>query len=236
MLLAFLEDHSSLTAASLVASAAALERELPADYGVKGPDYAEYLANLLGGQSTTGEPGTPQGLEDVGLDHLGLLRATKQSRRWDETIAWVDDRCARLAEGARQALSSIEGGRRSCGLQLSSSRDHAARGDWLSLDAEIFPAPLITYERTRSVLAELRACEAVACIEAYQRDHGGYPTSLQDLVPGYMPSVPVDPWTGTAMGYSRVGAKYTLYCTELELDRLGNANVVKRVTYVPRPE
>jgi hypothetical protein len=48
------------------------------------------------------------------------------------------------------------------------------------------PALRVTLPRIRTALA------------AYTKDHGRGPATLQELVPKYLPQVPVDPFTGEA--------------------------------------
>jgi hypothetical protein len=49
--------------------------------------------------------------------------------------------------------------------------------------------------------------------EQYKRDHGQYAGVLQDLVPDYLPAVPIDPFSGTPFLYRRDGDDYRLYVT-----------------------
>ncbi len=46
------------------------------------------------------------------------------------------------------------------------------------------------------------ALAASAALAAYRRDRKSWPASLGDLVPGYLPSVPTDPFTGEPLLYS----------------------------------
>ncbi len=49
-------------------------------------------------------------------------------------------------------------------------------------------------------------------LQAYHQDHKAYPLSLTALVPGYLKSVPTDPFALSGLlRYKRVGAKYVLY-------------------------
>jgi hypothetical protein len=45
--------------------------------------------------------------------------------------------------------------------------------------------------------------QAMFAIKAFKNDTGNYPISLSDLVPTYLPSVPLDPYGGKQLGYSR---------------------------------
>lgn len=46
------------------------------------------------------------------------------------------------------------------------------------------------------------ATETMIALKAYTKDKGSLPASLNDLVPGYLASVPVDPYDGKAIKYS----------------------------------
>lgn len=53
-------------------------------------------------------------------------------------------------------------------------------------------APDTRPQELRAQLTSMRTA-----IRSFHRDHGRYPHSLEELVPKYLPSVPVDPMTGT---------------------------------------
>lgn len=46
-----------------------------------------------------------------------------------------------------------------------------------------------------------RGFRVVLALEGYRIDRGKYPEALEELVPGYLDAVPVDPWSGSAMRY-----------------------------------
>ncbi len=49
-------------------------------------------------------------------------------------------------------------------------------------------------------------------LRAYRLEHGGYPETLVELVPGYLQTVPLDPFgAGEILKYQRQGDGYTLY-------------------------
>ena len=67
---------------------------------------------------------------------------------------------------------------------------------------------ILSCERTR---AKFRS--AVACVAAmrYRNDHGNWPETLEALVPEYLPSVPLDPFTGKHVRYKITGTGITAY-------------------------
>jgi hypothetical protein len=52
--------------------------------------------------------------------------------------------------------------------------------------------------------------ELAVALRRFRLEHGQYPEALSGLVPTYVPSVPIDPFTGKEPVYSRVGAGFRL--------------------------
>lgn len=48
-----------------------------------------------------------------------------------------------------------------------------------------------------------RALEVSLALERFRCEHRGYPASLDELVPHYLRALPLDPWSGRALGYRR---------------------------------
>jgi len=63
---------------------------------------------------------------------------------------------------------------------------------------------------------------ALAAIKAYKNDTGAYPASLSDVVPKYLESVPIDPYTGGALMY--FSDKKIIDSLGMEEDRMNNGN------------
>jgi type II secretory pathway pseudopilin PulG len=53
-------------------------------------------------------------------------------------------------------------------------------------------------KRDHSVALKQTLATMRGAIAAYRKDNGRYPRTLQELVPKYLPRIPVDPATGTA--------------------------------------
>ncbi len=49
--------------------------------------------------------------------------------------------------------------------------------------------------------ANTRSLDAAIAVELFRRDHGDWPAALNDLVPQYLPAVPVDPFDGKPLRY-----------------------------------
>jgi hypothetical protein len=57
-----------------------------------------------------------------------------------------------------------------------------------------------------------RAIRIAVAVERYRRDHSeAVPANVQALVPAYLPSVPVDPFTGKAMRFVKEATGYVAY-------------------------
>ncbi|CAG1004584.1 hypothetical protein PHYC_03154 [Phycisphaerales bacterium] len=61
--------------------------------------------------------------------------------------------------------------------------------------------------------AQRRGMMLLAAVESYRADHARYPASLEELVPSYLGTMPIDPWTGKAFrfAFSSDGTDYSLY-------------------------
>jgi hypothetical protein len=64
------------------------------------------------------------------------------------------------------------------------------------------------HDRADQLQRNLRVAFALA---AFQRDHGRYPTRLDELAPKYLPDVPGDLFSGKALVYSHADKGYLLY-------------------------
>ena len=67
------------------------------------------------------------------------------------------------------------------------------------------------------ILAWRRMAATALAIRLYQADHGKRPAKLADLVPGYLPAVPADPFAadGRAIAYLPQATRPTLYSVGL---------------------
>jgi hypothetical protein len=60
-------------------------------------------------------------------------------------------------------------------------------------------------------LAQLSVAHTALAIERYRLSHGQPPTSLDDLVPGYLSQVPQDPFDGRPLRYGRLEPGFIVY-------------------------
>ena len=70
-----------------------------------------------------------------------------------------------------------------------------------------------------SYLANLNVLRAAVAAELHQRKHGTLPDNLEALVPEFLPSVPIDPFTGKALRSVR-SDRLIIY--SLGMDRIDN--------------
>jgi hypothetical protein len=59
--------------------------------------------------------------------------------------------------------------------------------------------------------ALLRCALAAVAAERYRREHGDWPQAVADLVPGYLPAVPLDPFDGQPLRYRRTDSGAVIY-------------------------
>jgi hypothetical protein len=87
----------------------------------------------------------------------------------------------------------------------------------------------IAFEQPCLEKFSLRATEIMLALKAYQLDKGKLPSNLSDLVPAYLSQIPIDPFDGKPLRYSR--EKMLIYCVGKDLKDTGAVNI--RKTYTP---
>jgi hypothetical protein len=180
------------------------------------------LESLAGGPPLQKPPDarTRRVLEDIDWD--AVLRT---GNRWYDRVAGalrVRDRGVRekqldqLEQELRKVRQALEA---SGGLEKAflTARNAAARGKLFAdaLLTLILPATRKVHaadDRIEQIQRNLRLAFA---LEAYQREHGSYPAKLEALVPGYLPRIPDDLFSGKALIYRPVRSAYLLYSVGL---------------------
>jgi hypothetical protein len=90
---------------------------------------------------------------------------------------------------------------------------------------QIAPAVLKVGEAMKRSRAQLRVCTALVAAERYRLKHGRWPAALADLVPDYLPQVPLDPYDGAPLRYRRLDDGVVIYSVGLDgKDDGGNLN------------
>ena len=107
-------------------------------------------------------------------------------------------------------------------LQQRYSADLERAGHWRTLGFVRVPSVIALYSLGElswagTNLAMRRTAIATMALERYRRDHGGAPpSSLQALVPGYLPAVPEDPFSGRPLLLKADGDGYVIYSVDLD--------------------
>ncbi len=60
--------------------------------------------------------------------------------------------------------------------------------------------------------------QLVLALEIFQREHGEYPKKLNDLVPGCLAEVPLNPYLEKPFDYQRLDSDYRLSATRVHAD------------------
>ncbi len=82
-------------------------------------------------------------------------------------------------------------------------------------------------------VTELRIVIIGLSLRAYQLDHGRLPAHLSQLVPGYLPAVPQDPFSDGDIKYRLAGASYDVYSIGSDgVDDDGRLAYIQSLTYV----
>ncbi len=66
-------------------------------------------------------------------------------------------------------------------------------------------------------MADSRCAATALSVERYRLAKGDLPDRLEDLVPGFLQSVPLDPFDGQRLRYQRREAGYVVYSVGLDL-------------------
>ncbi len=67
-------------------------------------------------------------------------------------------------------------------------------------------------------IAELRVLICNLAVRAFRHDQRRLPLQLEELVPDYLPSIPIDPFNENALGYCPVDGVFTVYSVGPDLD------------------
>lgn len=87
-----------------------------------------------------------------------------------------------------------------------------SRWSWVGRWDSMFTAGLVrAIESGDLFTSELNAAELAVALRRFRLDRGAYPDELPALVPSYLASVPIDPFTGRPPVYARRGAGFELH-------------------------
>ena len=90
------------------------------------------------------------------------------------------------------------------------------------------------YAEFATIQAFRGAARVGVSLAAWRREHGGYPKTLEELVPGFLPGLPLDPWDGKPIRYQRLPGGYKLYSVSFDGVDDGGQRVVWVKPGIPR--
>ncbi|MGE0609356.1 MAG: hypothetical protein AB7O62_19850 [Pirellulales bacterium] len=79
------------------------------------------------------------------------------------------------------------------------------------MTAMLIPALSAATDANYRAVARCRVIDAALAAELYRRQQGTFPAKLDDLVPEFMPAVPLDPFTGTPLKMAVRGSNLVIY-------------------------
>jgi len=108
-------------------------------------------------------------------------------------------------------------------------RRNPAGKAWMAILMPIYPNSLY---RHFTLKFSNRATAILLAIKAYKREKGHLPESLSELVPKYLSKIPIDPFDGQPLRYSREGK--VIYCVGKILRDLGPPPEVFRKNFIEK--
>jgi len=87
----------------------------------------------------------------------------------------------------------------------------AARRKYYVLSSLFLPSLTKTAIKDAQVFARSRLAVAAIGVERFRLAKGNLPEDLRELVPGFLPSVPIDPFDGAPIRYRRLTKGYVVY-------------------------
>lgn len=165
----------------------------------------------------------------------GLRGALRLGKRQERKISGSDSRAKlRSYTVAKLSVEASESPEHQALHELQDYFDRESERSqtgWLADDFEAMRywtlSTIVEFE-TKST-ASNRAASTAAAIEMYALDRGELPESLSDLVPAYMPSVPVDPFDGNELRYAQTEEGYSVYSIGSNLND-DNGNLYSHVS------
>jgi hypothetical protein len=154
---------------------------------------------------------SPEGwFRDIGGGSIGLL---------DRYLPWKTRHEARSEHPLLLSLltEQIEAAQKPLHEQVAIDRDFSARMRVLvqsksaPLVAMLLPAVEKVNEAHRRIHAMLRCQIALIAAERYRRAQGKWPESLEQLRPGFLAEVPLDPYDGKPLRYKRLADGVIVY-------------------------
>ena len=100
--------------------------------------------------------------------------------------------------------------------QFVEKRDAKARKQFYVVSALLLPGLGNSVLREAGGLARLRLAQCAVAVERFRLSEGRLPAELKEVVPRFLPLVPVDPFNDTPMRYRLLAKGYVVYVVEHE--------------------
>jgi hypothetical protein len=189
---------------------------------IKGePDLAaDYALACLGLSEALGRGGTAvdalvsRALEGVGYAQLAKLRGDLSASKRREALAALARDPDRRDEPAVLRARELDYSERALGF---SARLETM---FLNLAGRKFPWEEALGESARRHGATNAMLQADFAVRLFEQEHGRSPHSLEELVPQYLPAIPLDPYSGKSLCYKLEDDGITVY----SVDRDGSDN------------
>lgn len=95
-----------------------------------------------------------------------------------------------------------------------------------SIASYITPHPLFSFQDAASSHAMQRLAQTAVALRLYRHGHGRYPETLQELVPKYLPRVPIDPFDGKPLRYKRLQRGFKVWSVGENMKDDGGVKVI----------
>jgi hypothetical protein len=144
--------------------------------------------------------------EGIGVAGLAPIRAKLSPRRARHLLAQLS-----RIDASREPIAAIDARDQASVRESAAWRSRFAQAvaAWLNVRLGV-GEELLTSGRHRRE-AEIRLLMADLAVRLYQREHERLPQTLSDLVPSYLPSVPIDPYSGQPLIYRPEDGSFLLY-------------------------
>jgi len=173
----------------------------------------EYLDQMAGGKKPSGKPDLLTKVAFADLEWDGALR--KANHFYDRMVAAMREKDyqarTRKLDEMEQELKKLKP--KSMITFLFGGKSGKVRGEMLGdlMLALLVPAVRKVAEAEIRATQIQRNVEVAFALEAYRRDAGQYPKTLNALAPKYLNTVPGDIFSGKALNYRPMAEGYLLY-------------------------
>jgi type II secretory pathway pseudopilin PulG len=109
------------------------------------------------------------------------------------------------------ALASLPAPRNLAITNIFAGVENDAKRNFYILSSLLLPALSKAVLRETESAAWLRLAVVALAIEKFKKSEGHFPENLEDLVPKFLPDLPVDPFDGATLRYRLIEKGYLIY-------------------------